>query len=140
VAFAGRLLAQAKTSGAKIVLPIDWIWGDNPKQNGQGQAILDIGRKTSALFAQEIKKAQTIVWNGPMGMAEDRRYSVGTEMVFEAIAANTRAYTVLGGGDTLAALHNESLLSSIDHVSTGGGAMLALLEAGTLVGIEMLKG
>ncbi len=112
---------------AKIILPVE------------GSEILDIGEETRKIFAEEIKKAKTIVWNGPMGMVEDVRYRAGTEAVFEAIVRNKGAYSLVGGGDTLAALGNEAQVAEIDHVSTGGGAMLSLLEKGDLPGLMMLE-
>jgi phosphoglycerate kinase len=105
----------------------------------EGDDILDIGEQTRKIFAAEIAKAKTIVWNGPMGKVEDARYRAGTEAVYEAIVKNTRAYSLVGGGDTLAALGSDEQISRIDHVSTGGGAMLQLLEQGSLVGIEALS-
>ncbi|GAB4026423.1 MAG: phosphoglycerate kinase [Candidatus Microgenomates bacterium] len=112
---------------AKILLPVE------------GLDILDIGEETRRVFAAEIAKAKTIVWNGPMGKVEDLRYREGTEAIFEAIVENKGAYSVVGGGDTLAALGNEEQVAEIDHVSTGGGAMLALLEKGDLPGLRVLE-
>lgn len=115
------------TSSAKILLPTE------------GHNILDIGEETRKIFTAEIAKAKTIVWNGPMGKVEDERYRAGTEAIFEAIVENKGAYSLVGGGDTLAALGNEEQVSEIDHVSTGGGAMLALLEKGDLPGLRVLE-
>lgn len=112
--------------GAKVLTPVE------------GGNLLDIGSATQLLYAQEIAKAKTVVWNGPMGMVEDPQYRAGTEAIYEAICANEAAYTLVGGGDTLAAIGKEEHLTRIDHVSTGGGAMLALLEKGTLPGLEAL--
>lgn len=119
---------RIKLSGkAKVILPVE------------GPDILDIGEETRKIFAQEIAKAKTIVWNGPMGKVEDERYRVGTNAIFEAIVANEEAYTLVGGGDTLAAVGREEQITRIDHVSTGGGAMLALLEKGDLPGLRVLE-
>lgn len=116
-----------KVSGkAKIVTPLE------------GSDILDIGLETQKLYASEIMKAKTVAWNGPMGMVEDERYRAGTYAIFEAMVENESAYTLVGGGDTLSAIGKEEHLQRIDHVSTGGGAMLKLLEKGSLVGIEAL--
>lgn len=117
----------ALNDGARVILP------------KEGSKIKDIGEETCKLFEAEIKKAKTIVWNGPMGMVEEEQYRAGTDAIFEAICDNEEAYTLVGGGDTLAAVGSEAHIERIDHVSTGGGAMLKLLESGTLVGIEMLK-
>lgn len=117
-----------KVSGkAKIVVPIE------------GSDLLDIGVETQKLYASEIAKAKTVVWNGPMGKVEDEQYRAGTQAIYEAIYKNEAAYTLVGGGDTLSAIGKEEHLDRIDHVSTGGGAMLKLLEKGSLVGIEVLK-
>ncbi|MFH1244246.1 MAG: phosphoglycerate kinase [bacterium] len=115
------------TGSARIVTPVE------------GSDLLDIGIETQKLYASEIAKAKTVVWNGPMGKVEDSRYRAGTEAIYEAINANEAAYTLVGGGDTLAAISQEAHLTRIDHVSTGGGAMLKLLENGSLVGVEMLQ-
>jgi 3-phosphoglycerate kinase len=117
-----------KVSGkARIITPVE------------GSNLLDIGVETQKLFAREIAKAKTVVWNGPMGMAEDTQYQEGTRAIYEAITANESAYTLVGGGDTLASIGKEEHLNRIDHVSTGGGAMLKLLENGELVGIQALR-
>ena len=100
---------------------------------------LDIGRKTRKLFGQIIKKAKTIIWVGPMGMYEQTRFSKGTQEVYKAIAKNRRSLSIVGGGNTLAALKHKQYLKTIDHVSTGGGAMLEFIERGILPGIEVLK-
>ncbi|MBP9670410.1 phosphoglycerate kinase [Candidatus Woesebacteria bacterium] len=116
-----------KVSGkAKIMTPIE------------GSDLLDIGEATQKVYAGEIAKAKTVVWNGPMGKVEDVQYERGTIAIYEAITANTEAYTLVGGGDTLASIGKEEHLNRIDHVSTGGGAMLKLLETGRLVGVEVL--
>lgn len=117
-----------KVSGkAKILTPIE------------GSDLLDIGVETQKLYVGEIAKAKTLVWNGPMGKVEETQYQAGTKAIYEAITANEAAYTLVGGGDTLASIGKEEHLNRIDHVSTGGGAMLKLLERGSLVGIEVLK-
>ncbi len=118
-----RLLGRAK-----ILLPVE------------GANLLDIGEETQKIFVGEIAQAKTVVWNGPMGKIEEAQYRAGTDAIFEAICANEAAYTLVGGGDTLAAVGREEHLTRIDHVSTGGGAMLALLEKGSLPGIEVLLG
>ena len=113
---------------ANVILPVE------------GSDILDIGEQTRKIFEAEIAKAKTIVWNGPMGRVEDVEYRAGTEAIFNAIARNEGAYTLVGGGDTLSAVSHEKQISRIDHVSTGGGSMLKLLEKGSLPGLLVLKG
>jgi phosphoglycerate kinase len=136
-----RLLA----SGRRILLPTDLtVLGsdDQVRQVGpdvpDGWKGLDIGPGTAAEFADTIGEARTILWNGPMGVFEDPRFAAGTRTVAEAVAA-APGFTVVGGGDSAAALAEFGLSDRIDHVSTGGGASLEFLEHGDLPGLAALR-
>ncbi len=126
-----KILNQAKKKNVSLILPIDTVVFEDK--------ILDIGPKTQKLFAEIIKKANTIIWNGPVGYAEDARFAKGTQSIFRAITQNNQAFSLVGGGDTLASVSGNPDISKITHVSTGGGAMLELIEKGTLPGIEALR-
>ncbi len=99
---------------------------------------LDIGPGTAARFADIVTEASSVFWNGPMGMFEDERFASGTRALAQAVA-DTRAFTVVGGGDSAAALAEFGLAGDVDWVSTGGGASLELLELGDLPGLEALR-
>ena len=137
-----RLLDEA---GDKLLLPSDVVAlgpGDEVRTVGRsipdGWKGLDIGPGTAAEFADVVAGGRTIFWNGPMGMFEDARFDAGTRAVAQAMA-DTRGFTVVGGGDSAAALAQFHLDDDVDHVSTGGGASLEYLEQGDLPGLEALR-
>lgn len=111
-------------------------WGTRLPEGAKG---FDIGPGSAAAFADVIAEAGTVFWNGPMGMFEDDRFAAGTRAVAQAVA-DTKAFTVVGGGDSAAALAQFRLDDEVDHVSTGGGASLELLELGDLPGLAALRG
>jgi phosphoglycerate kinase len=146
---AKRILEKAAGARVEILLPIDHVVAREPKGGipteivesiGEGQLGLDIGPKTSAKYAEKIVAAQTVFWNGPMGMFETREYAAGTRAVADALVAATAkgARTVVGGGDSAAAIAEFGLASKVSHVSTGGGASLEFLEGRELPGLKIL--
>lgn len=100
-------------------------------------SIFDIGPETRKYYGQLIDNAKTVIWNGPMGLFEDERFQAGTESVLKSIAGS-RAFSIVGGGDTLTSIKNKEYLKKITHISTGGSAMLEYLKKGTLPGIDVL--
>jgi phosphoglycerate kinase len=151
VQLAKELLQQAKSRNIKFLLPIDHVAAAKPEVNavvkniGEGEEIpdnlmgLDIGPKTIDLFSEEISKARTIVWNGPMGVFEVSPFSRGTFKVAEAVAENAGATSIVGGGDSVSALKKAGVADKISHISTGGGASLEFLEGKKLPGVEALS-
>ncbi|MFY9741623.1 MAG: phosphoglycerate kinase [Candidatus Sulfotelmatobacter sp.] len=150
VELAKELMAEAKQRKVRLLLPIDHVVAIKPDPNavtqqvGEGQPIpsdraaLDIGPKTIELFSEEISRARTIVWNGPMGVFEVPGFSRGTFRVAHAVAENAGAISIVGGGDTVAAVHAADVADKITHISTGGGASLEFLEGKKLPGVEAL--
>jgi phosphoglycerate kinase len=148
VELARRALELAEGSSCRLELPQDLVLGDRFDAGAQtrvaeagsipdGWMGLDIGPRASEAYAQEISRARTVLWNGPMGAFELEPFAAGTRAVAEALAANDGT-TVVGGGDSAAALERFGLADSVTHLSTGGGAALELLEGKPLPGVEAL--
>jgi phosphoglycerate kinase len=147
---ARQILSDAKARNVKFLLPVDHVVAIKPDANaviqqiGEGQPIpadrmaLDIGPKTIELFSEEISRARTIVWNGPMGVFEVPGFSKGTFQIAHAVAENAGATSIVGGGDSVAAVHAAGVADKITHISTGGGASLEFLEGKKLPGVDAL--
>ncbi len=148
---ARALLAQAVKPGrASVMTPSDLVIGDRLAQDAEHRVLdgvevprgwmgLDIGPSTAGRYAREIARAGTVFWNGPMGAFELEPFAGGTRTVAQAVA-DTKGLTVVGGGDSAAALARFGLEDTVDHLSTGGGATLALVEGQTLPGVQALEG
>ncbi|MDA1317001.1 MAG: phosphoglycerate kinase [bacterium] len=150
VELAQKLLFKAAQNNTSVLLPSDCVVGDAKELERGGMVcktsevpkdkqILDIGPETTARIGTIIAKANTIVWNGPVGYFENPHYRHGTDFMYYAITNNEDAVSIVGGGDTLAAISKKEYLEKLAHISTGGGAMLEFIEKGTLPGIEALK-
>ena len=143
-------LDKAKAKGVKLLLPIDHVLADKFAANAKTQIFagdgafpadlmaLDIGPATIDLFATEIADARTILWNGPMGVFELAPFAHGTNAIAEFVAANDEATSIVGGGDSVAAVHQAGVADKITQISTGGGASLEFLEGKTLPGVAAL--
>lgn len=144
-----RLIADARSRGADIPVPEDVVCGKefsasaeatvmSVDQVGEDDMIFDVGSKTSEKFAALVKKAGTIVWNGPVGVFEFDQFGHGTEALTMAIA-DSDAFSIAGGGDTLAAIDKYGVADRISYISTGGGAFLEFLEGKKLPGVAILE-
>lgn len=150
VDLARQLLQQANNRKLKFMLPVDHIAADKIDANavvrtiGNGQPIpdnmmaVDIGPNTIEAFSEEISGARTIVWNGPMGVFEIAPFARGTFKIAQAVAENAAATSIVGGGDSVSAVHAAGVADKITHISTGGGASLEFLEGKKLPGVEAL--
>jgi phosphoglycerate kinase len=148
VDLARELLARADKRGVKLLLPVDHVIAREFRGDAEAKACtnddfpadwmaLDIGPRTAALFAEALKTAGTIIWNGPMGVFEFDAFAGGTFAVARAMAAS-EGVTIIGGGDSVAAVNKAGLEDRMTHISTGGGASLEFLEGKTLPGVAAL--
>ena len=148
---AKELLEKAEKKGVKVVLPVDVVIADKFAADANTKTVdvdkipdgwqaLDSGDKTSEEYVKALKGAKTVIWNGPMGVFEFDAFAKGTEAVAHAVAEATKggAVSIVGGGDSIAALKKTGLSDQISHISTGGGATLELLEGKVLPGIDAL--
>jgi phosphoglycerate kinase len=146
---AKRLIAAAKAENRDIPIPLDVVVGKLLDANepglvkkvqdvGDDDMIFDIGPETARLYAEYIKKAGTVVWNGPVGVFEFDQFAEGTKALGQAIA-NSPAFSIAGGGDTLCAIAKYGIADQISYISTGGGAFLEFLEGKKLPAVEILE-
>ena len=144
-----ELMQKAKDKGVKLLLPIDTKVGKEFDPNTESQIVdwtaipdgwegYDIGSKTIELYCDELKKAKTVIWNGPVGLFEFDQFAIGTNTIATTLA-EVDAVKIIGGGDSAAAVEKAGLASKFTHVSTGGGASLEFLEGKKLPGIEALQ-
>ncbi len=147
---AKRLMAQAKAAGGEIPVPVDVIVAKDFDESAaatvkavdavaEDEMILDIGPQTAARYAEIIRQAATIVWNGPVGVFEFDQFGAGTKAVAEAVASGV-GFSIAGGGDTVAAVDKYGIADQVSYISTGGGAFLEFLEGKTLPAVAMLEG
>lgn len=146
---AKKILEEAEKLNVKVLLPVDSVVANEFAPDAKAKTVdayavpegfqgMDIGRKTTRMFVKEIKKAKTIIWNGPLGVYEFKRFQKGTKKIAKAVA-KSNAVSVVGGGDSAAAITELGYASRVTHLSTGGGATLKFLEGAVLPGVEMLE-
>lgn len=146
---AQELMEKAKNKGIKLMLPIDNKVGKEFSADTESKTVksteipdgwegLDIGEETIKLYSEELKKAKTVVWNGPLGVFEFEQFAVGTNSIAKALG-DVEAVKIIGGGDSAAAVEKAELAEKMTHISTGGGASLEFLEGKKLPGIEALE-
>jgi len=145
-----KMLKSAEEQGNKIILPVDLVVTKEVSENAESKVVeienipkdvigVDLGDKSIAIFEKEIKKAKTVFWNGPVGVFEIEKYAKGTNRIAKILAdIQGKAVTIIGGGDSIAAIENAGLSEKMTHISTGGGASLEFLGGKKLPGIEVL--
>ena len=149
IGLAGELMAEAKAKGVKLLLPVDTVVADKFDKDAAHKTVksseipsdmmgMDIGEETRKIFADEIRSAKTVIWNGPMGVFEFPEFAKGTEAVAKA-CAECEGTTIIGGGDSASAVKKLGFAKQMSHVSTGGGASLEYLEGKGLPGIDAIE-
>lgn len=147
---AAAMMAKAEERGVKLLLPVDVVCADRFAEDAEtvtvsvddipdGMMGLDIGPETAKLYAAAVAEAGTVFWNGPMGVFEMQPFEAGTKAVAEAVAANAEADTIIGGGDSVAAVNKFDLADQMTFISTGGGASMELVQGEALPGVEALR-
>ena len=147
---AAAMIEKAEARGVKLLLPVDVVVADRFAEDAETLTVsvddipgdmmgLDIGPETAKLYADAVAEAQTVFWNGPMGVFEMAAFEAGTKAVAEAVAANADADTVIGGGDSVAAVNKFGLSNKMTFISTGGGASMELVQGEALPGVEALR-
>jgi phosphoglycerate kinase len=148
VELAKMFMQKAAEKGVRLLLPVDAVVADRFAPDAEAKTVdigaipddmmgLDIGPKTRELFAEVIKASRLVIWNGPMGVFEMDRFAEGTNAVARALAESD-AFSIVGGGDSAAAIEKAGLADKVDHISTGGGASLEFLEGKVLPGVAVL--
>ena len=147
---AAAMIAKAEERGVKLLLPVDVVCADRFAEDAETVTVsvddvpgdmmgLDIGPETAKLYAAAVAEAGTVFWNGPMGVFEMRPFEAGTKAVAEAVAENEQADTIIGGGDSVAAVNKFGLADRMTFISTGGGASMELVQGEALPGVEALR-
>ena len=147
-----KILDDAKAKGVNIYIPVDTVIGDAFSNDAKKQTVdiknipdgwmgLDIGPATEKMYADVITNSKTILWNGPMGVFEMSSFEHGTKAIAEAIVAATKngTYSLIGGGDSVAAINKYNFGADVSYVSTGGGALLEYIESGSLPGVDAIN-
>lgn len=147
---AAAMIAKAEERGVKLLLPVDVVVADRFAEDAETLTVsvddipgdmmgLDIGPETAKLYADAVAEARTVFWNGPMGVFEMQPFEAGTKAVADSVAANADADTVIGGGDSVAAVNKFGLAEQMTFISTGGGASMELVQGEALPGVEALR-
>ncbi|MBC5583208.1 phosphoglycerate kinase [Eggerthella sp. NSJ-70] len=147
---AAAMIAKAADRGVQLLLPVDVVCADRFAEDAETLTVsvddipgdmmgLDIGPETAKLYADAVAEAKTVFWNGPMGVFEMAAFEAGTKAVAEAVAANADADTIIGGGDSVAAVNKFDLADRMTFISTGGGASMELVQGEALPGVEALR-
>ena len=147
---ASQMIEKARTRGVQLLLPVDVVVADAISEDAACETVaadaipagkmgLDIGPETAALYAEAIAGAASVFWNGPMGVFELEPFAAGTRTVAQAVADNAAADTIIGGGDSVAAVNRFGLADKMTFISTGGGASMELVQGEQLPGVEALR-